>query len=194
MRASVGALCVAAALAGCSSSSNDAPAPDPTSGPTDLRVPDGVELTSAGATMAVGDTASAIYTVDDQRRSVISVTVDAIHKGSMNKDFANFSLTAKTRSSTPYYVRTTVENAGPGDLSKAAVPVFGYDTSDTYFPASDLVGKFDKCVGGQLPKSFGAGDTAERCLVLLVPRGEDLQSVQLRTDDVNAAISWSLSG
>lgn len=192
MRAAVVALAAVAALAGCLSSSGDEPAPAPTSDPSDLQVPAGVDLTSSGSTLAVGDTASVIYAVDDQRRSVASVTVDAIKQGSMKKDFADFSLTAKTRSSTPYYVRTTIENAGPGDLSKAAVPVFGYDTSDTYFPASDLVGRFAKCVGGPLPAKFKAGDTVTRCLVLLVPQGEDLQSVQLRTDDVNAPISWSL--
>lgn len=177
---------------GCASSTGGG-AEEPIAAPSQsaqIDVPDGVDLTGAGARLAIGERASAIYTVDDQRTSVISVTVDKIVSGSTKRDFKDFSLTAKSRASTPYYVDAVVRNDGPGALDKARVPVFGYDSSKAYFPPSDLIGRFDRCVGGPLPVTFEAGDTVKRCLVFLVPAGETLSAVQLRTEDVNAPISW----
>lgn len=181
-----------AALTGCSddepaSPSTQATTTTPTTPAVD--VPEGVTLTDPGDTLQIGKAASVVYRADENRRSVVTVTVKKIRKGRM-KDFKHFSLDRKSRSSTPYYVNTVVRNDGPGGLSRAAVPLYGLDSSDTYFPPTQLVGEFDRCVGGALPAKFAPGDKATRCFVLLVPKGAKLRSVQVRTEDLDEPVSW----
>jgi len=112
---------------GCASSTGGG-AEEPIAAPSQsaqIDVPDGVDLTGAGARLAIGERASAIYTVDDQRTSVISVTVDKIVSGSTKRDFKDFSLTAKSRASTPYYVDAVVRNDGPALWTRHGFPCSG---------------------------------------------------------------------
>lgn len=155
-----------------------------------VEVPEGVTLTEPGTTLALGDPASAVY-ADDQRVSVLTVTVSKVVKGS-TKDFKSFVMSAEQRRSTPYYVSATVTNDGPRQLGQIEVPLYGFDSTDTAFPATSLVGTFDRCEGGPLPTGFAPDETLKTCLVYLVPPKAKLEAVQLRTSDAVEPISWSI--
>jgi len=155
-----------------------------------VAVPSGVTLTEPGTALALGDSASAVY-ADGERATVLTVRVTKAVAGS-TKDFKGFVLTRKERATTPYYVSARITNDGPGALGQTTVPLYGLDSTDTVFPATALVGAFDRCSGGPLPTGFAPHDSITTCLVYLVPDGATLEAVQLRTPDGASPISWDL--
>lgn len=194
LRPRVALLITAAVLMAACSGEDEAPAEaaattTTATGPT-VEVPDGVTLTEAGASLEIGDPATAVY-ADDQRVSVLTVVVSKVVKGS-TKDFKSFVLSRRQRASTPYYVSATVTNDGPRQLGQIEVPLYGFDSTDTAFPPTSLVGAFDRCAGGPLPTGFAPGDSVKTCLVYLVPPKATLQAVQLRSSDAEEPISWPI--
>lgn len=190
----VATVAVVAGLAGCSggagsSSDTTTDAGATTSVTPAVDVPEGVSLTERGSPLKTGEPATVVYPAEDDRRSVLTVTVQKVREGSM-QDFKHFSLDPAAKASTPYYVRAAVRNEGPGGLGGAAVPLYGLDSNDTFFAPTTLVGEFDKCPGGALPKKFKPGDKARRCLVFLVPKGAKLEAVQVRTESLAEPVSW----
>lgn len=151
-------------------------------------IPGGVTLTEGGATVEIGDPATAVYD-DGERRSVLTVSVTKVVEGSI-RDFKSFVLGPQERASTPYYVSATVTDEGPRPLGQTTVPLYALDSTGTLLPATSLVGSFDPCRGGPLPSGFGPGDTVKTCLIYLVPAKATLQSVQLHTEDTADPISW----
>ncbi len=192
MRRVASGMCVLALASVPTACNGDAAAPTATPAPApsepSVQVPEGVTLTEAGATVEVGEPATAVYD-DGERLSVLTVSVTKVVKGSI-KDFKSFVLGPQERASTPYYVSATVTDEGPRPLGQTTVPLYALDSTGTLFPATSLVGSFDRCAGGPLPSGFAPGDTVETCLVYLVPANATLQSVQLRTDDTADPISW----
>jgi hypothetical protein len=177
-------------VAGCSGSSGgDSKSAVPV--PKGLDVPKGVTLTKGGTTLTEGKPASVVYQVADKAASVITVTVSAVRKGSIKRDFAFFSLDAESKASSPFYVDLTVKNEGPAGLGGAALPIFAHDSSNTNLPANQIVGSFKPCSNSTLPKSFLPGATAKLCLVYLVPKGKALVSVDLQTGSAKDAITWT---
>jgi len=148
-------------------------------------------LTDPGATLKIGEPATATYNAGE-RMSVLTLRVTKVVKGS-TMDFKDFVLTRKERASTPYYVSAAVTNEGPEELGQTAVPLYGVDSTATAVPATSLIGAFDKCTGGPLPADFAQGDSAETCLVYLMPPKETLDSVSLRTSDTEDPISWAVA-
>ena len=165
----------------------------PTASGPSVAVPAGVTLTDPGSTLHLGQPASVVYAAGPQRVSVLTVTVRKIVTGSMKKDFKNFVLSPRELKSTPYYVTATVHNAGPGKLGGAKVPLYGFDSSNTYFPASPIVGDLAACKGGGLPESFGPKATAQTCQVFIVGPGVTLDAVELRPNNSAEPIRWPLA-
>jgi hypothetical protein len=161
------------------------------SGPS-VAVPAGVTLTDPGSTLDLGQPASVVYKAGPGRVSVVTVKVTKIAVGSMRKDFANFALAPEQMRSTPYYVTATVRNAGPGQLGRAALPLYGHDSTNTFFPPVTLVGDLDACTGGPLPATFGPKATQRTCLVFLVHHGAKLDSVELRPYDGFDPVRWAV--
>lgn len=157
--------------------------------PKGFDVPAGVTLTKGGTQLAEDQSASVVYQVGDRAASAMTVTVDAVKKGSI-KDFRFFSLDAETKKATPFYVTVQVKNEGPAGLGGAALPIYAHDDSNTNLQASDIVGTFKRCPNAKLPKSFLAGESAKLCLVYLVPKGRALVSVDLQTGDPKDTITW----
>jgi hypothetical protein len=184
------ALAALALVAACSSSSPDKKS-TAVPVPKGFDVPAGVTLTKGGTRLTEGKPASVIYQVGDKAASAVTVTVDAVRKGSIKRDFTFFSLDAATKASTPFYVDVAVKNEGPAGLGGAALPIFAHDSSNTNLPANDIVGSFKPCRNSTLPKSFLPGATAKLCLVYLVPKGKALQSVDLQTGSTKDAITWT---
>lgn len=186
--ASVIAAALLVVLAACS---GDDPAPKPrTDVPKGFDVPAGVTITQGGSTLELGKSASVVYQVEEGAASVVTVAVNAVKRGNIKKDFTFFSLDEKARTSTPYYVRLTVENNGPSGLGGVTVPVLAHTTSNTVFPPSELVGTFKPCPNPALPKSFLESSKADLCLVFLLPKGERLGTIDLQTGKDADAIHW----
>ena len=187
----VGLVCAATA---CNGAAEPATAPTTTTPtPTTARsveVPAGVTLTDPGASLDIGEPATAVYD-DPQRASVLTVRVTKVAEGSV-KDLKGFVLSAKDRSSTPYYVSATVTNQGPQQLGQTSVPLYGLDSTGTALPPTSMVGDFERCAGGPLPTGFAPGDSVATCLVYLIPPKAALAAVQLRTSDADDPISWSV--
>ncbi|MDD9348868.1 hypothetical protein [Mumia sp.] len=183
------AVAVGLVLAGCSggdAAGAAAATPEPSSA---VELPDGVELTEAGAEVALGKPATVGYPVGEAA-SAITVTVSSVKPGKI-ADLAGYVLDPVSATSTPYYVGVQVRNDGPDPLGGAAVPVYGFDSTPAYFPPTTFRGEpYKRCAGGALPKAFEPGATWKGCFVLLVPKGATLQSVQVRTSDLASPVSW----
>ena len=189
----VALLLLAIPLSSCSGDDNGAgesSSESPTASGPSVAVPAGVTLTDPGSSLDLGQPASVVYAAGPQRVSVLTVTVHKIVAGSMKKDFKNFVLSPRELKSTPYYVTATVHNAGPGRLGRAKVPLYGFDSTNTYFPASPIVGDLDVCKGGALPESFGPKATAQTCQVFIVGPGVKLDEVELRPNNSAEPIRW----
>jgi hypothetical protein len=182
---------VAAFLVLLTACGGDDPAPKPrTDVPKGFDVPAGVTITKGGSTLEPGRPASVVYQVEEGAASAVTVTVNAVRKGDIKKDFTFFSLDEKAKTSTPYYVRLTVENMGPSGLGGVTIPVLAHTDSNTVFPPSELVGTFKPCPNPSLPESFLESSKADLCVVFLLPKGEKLSTVDLQTGKEADAIHW----
>jgi len=161
------------------------PSPSPSS---TLDLPRGVELTEPGTRLSYGETATVVY--EQNRGTVLDLTVESVTEGSI-RDLRSFELDEQIRSSTPYYVRVSVENVGEGEIGGGGVPLFGVAPDDTLLPAARFTTRFRRCPSAQLPGEFAAGDTFGGCLVYLVPDGGELQAVSYRPDQEFDAVTWT---
>ncbi len=179
-------------LAGCGT---DEPKAEPSASPSvdlptgSVEVPTGVSLTKAGTTLDFGQPATVAYEPNSRRSSVLSVTVNSVKAGRI-KDFAAYELDARTKASTPYYVRVTVKNVGTGDLSRAGIPLLAVDSRDTLIQPSSFNNTFDKCPSTPLPAGFVADKQVRGCLVYLVPAGGTLTEMSFRPLQAFDPIVW----
>lgn len=170
--------------------SDDPPPRSRTDVPKGFEVPAGVEITKGGSTLDIGKSASVVYRVEEKAASAVTVAVNGVKTGDIDKDFAFFSLDEKLKAATPYYVRLSVVNEGPSGLGGVAIPVLAHTRSNTVFPPNELVGTFKPCPNPALPESFLEGSKADLCLIFLLPKGEKLQSIDLQTGTEADAIHW----
>jgi hypothetical protein len=112
-----------------------------------------------------------------------------VRKGAV-RDLRFFSLDARTRTSTPYYVDVVASNRGPAALQNVQVPLLARDSGNVLTQPSRIVGQVKPCRGNALPVSLAVGQSAAACLVYLVPRGAQLQSIDLVTGTQADAVRW----
>ena len=185
------AIAIAAALLALVAACSDEPEAEPrTDVPKGFEVPAGVTITQGGSTLEVGKPASVVYQLEEQAASAVTVTVNGVKTGDIDKDFTFFSLDEKSKAATPYYVRLSVVNEGPSGLGGVAIPVLAHTRSNTVFPPNELVGSFKPCPNPALPESFLEGSKADLCLVFLLPKGEKLETIDLQTGTEADAIHW----
>lgn len=169
-----------------------APSSEPAE-PTELPVPDGVVLTAPGTELALGDPASVAWEPRQDEVGVIEVEVREVERTSFERSFAGWQLDDATRATTPWFVRVALRNEGESDLGGRAVPLYGLGTSGSLVPASSFATRFAPCPGnGRFPEAFGPQEQAERCLVVLVPEGDELQGVAFRPTEEFEAIVWEV--
>jgi hypothetical protein len=178
-------------LAGCGGEAEETPKAKPSVDlPTsNVAVPDGVTLTEPGTTLAFGQPGVVAYEPNPQRGSVLSMSVDSVQTGRI-VDFAAYDLKADTKASTPYYVRTTVKNVGNGDLGGTAVPLLAADSRNTLIQQSTFNNTFERCPSRPLPVPFAPNQTAQLCLVYLVPAGGTLSHMSYRPLQEFEPINW----
>jgi hypothetical protein len=184
------------ALAACGGA-DDRTAPSPTPSPSvsaspssAVDVPPGVELTEVGADLSFGDTATVIFEPNQNRGTVLELTVEKAVRGNL-KDFSGFILDDYTKTAAPFYVDVSVANVGEGDVGGAGIPVWGVDGENTLLPAASFTTTFRPCPSESLPKKFGPGSSFETCLVFLAPDKGTLEAVSFRPNQEFDPIEWT---
>lgn len=185
-RAVAAAAVLALVLTACTGG-DDEPDPDPKT--PDVKVPEGVTLTSAGSTLPVGESASVIYKPENAATTVITVRVDKVTRGKP-ADLEGYDLDGVAKNSVPYYVSASLRNGGPAVLVDAAVPLYGLDSGDSYFRPVDVRGQVDGCKPLRLEGKIAKGEGSKGCLVFAVPPDRTFKSVQVRTSDLSQPVSW----
>ena len=188
---------VTLALGGCSlqKTADEQPAKTPKAAPSpdlptgNVTVPAGVTLTKAGETLKLGEPAVVAYQPNNQRSSVLQLSVDAIQQGRIS-DFAAYQLSSETKKSRPYYVKVTVKNVGTGDLSHTGIPLYAVDSSNSLNQQTSFNNTFAKCPSQPLPAGFTGGKSLKTCLVYVLRPGQTLTKVSYRPLQAFPPISW----
>jgi len=154
-----------------------------------VEVPDGVTLTKAGEALSFRETATVAYEPNSARSSVIELSVDSVQAGRIS-DLAAYQLDDRTKKSRPYYVRVRVKNVGTGDLSRAPIPLYAVDSSNTLIQSSSFNNTFKRCPSTPFPAGFGAGKSVSGCLAYLVPAGGTLVQMSFRPLQNFEPITW----
>jgi len=183
------------ALAGCSDD-GDSPEADGTQSPTEtaevepyLPVPEGVELTAQGSSLAVGDTATVAYEPRQDFVGAMEITVTSLEKATFDL-FVGWDITPEIRKSAPYFVRARVTNVGDTNLGGRPVPLYVVDGENRLIESSLFTGSFKPCEGASFPKKFNNGDTVKACMVYLAPGKGDLTAVSFRPTQEFDPIIW----
>lgn len=184
------------ALTGCGGGS-DGPTAKATALPdasqqTEVPVPSGVTLTPYGTELGFGKAATVAYKPNDQRASVLELTVKSATQGRIS-DLGGYSLEERTKQSTPYYVKVHVKNVGDGDVGRTPIPLYVVDNRKpaTLINASSFTNTFTKCPSTALPTTFAPQAERDACLVYLVPDHGTMVGVSFRAVQEYAPILWT---
>ena len=192
------ALCLAASLVlsacsgddgGTPQSSGDDSSPSATETPY-LDVPEGVELTAQGSELEVGEAATVAYEPRQNAVGALEIKVTSTEKAAFSM-FEGWELTKETRTTSPYFVRATVENVGDTDLGGRPVPLYIVDGENRLIEFSVFNGTFKPCDGSTFPEKFKNGDRVKACMVYLAPDKGDLTAVSFRPDQEFDPITWT---
>lgn len=183
------------ALAGCSGG-EEKPDDEGTGSPTEtaeaepyLPVPDGVELTEQGSTLAVGETATVAYEPRQDQVGAMEIKVTSLEKATFDL-FVGWDIDKKVRSTSPYFVRAKVTNVGDTDLGGRPVPLYLVDAENRLIESSLFKGSFKPCDDASFPKKFENGDSLKACMVYLAPGKGDLAAVEFRPTQEFNPIVW----
>jgi hypothetical protein len=195
-----------ALLAACGGDSEDPdPAPEPTSSSTtsespstptasdlpSLPVPEGVELTPQGSSLALREPAVVAYRPRQDAVAVLTVAVTHIERTTLRRSFAGWKLDASFAGVTPYFVRARLANSGDTDLGGRPVPLYGVSSAGTLIEASTFRGSFEPCPSLPFPPVFAAGATHRACLVYLAPKGTTVEAVSFQPSEEFDPITWT---
>jgi hypothetical protein len=133
--------------------------------------------TPVGSILKIGKPATVTYSNDSapKVKGIVQVTPESIVKGSI-KDFANITLTAAQKKSTPYYIKIRTKNVGKTDLSKTDPGRYlsGVDDRDQSQTPVIFFGNFDRCPDPVSAKSLKPGQSYEMCEAFLMPKGASI--------------------
>ena len=196
----LGVLLPALVLAGCSGTEEEPDAPEPSASSSSspsaaaspsLDVPTGVELTTQGSALELGDTATVAYEVDQSTVGVLDITVTDLRRTTFKESFQGWKLDKQLEKANPYFVEATFKNVGDTDLAGQRPPLYIVDGDDTLVESSTFVTDFEACPSTDFPKEFGPGDKVKRCLVFLAPDAGELVAVSFRPAQEYNPITWS---
>jgi hypothetical protein len=164
---------------------------DTTSPSSSLPVPAGVELTTEGGQLQVGDKATVAYELRQGVVGVLDIKVTRLEKTSFKKSFAGWDLNEQQKKSNPYFVRATVTNRGDTNLGGKPVPLYIVDGNNTLVEANTFASSFPPCQPGTFPKKFKPGHKVQTCLVFLSPNHGKLTAVSFRPTQQYDPITWT---
>lgn len=153
-------------------------------------VPAGVNLTTPGTTLTVGQSATVAWAPSKNIVGALLLKVTRLRKGTI-KDFEGFEFRDSVRESTPYYVDVTVQNVGRTNLSGIDTPLYLLDQTGTLYGQNHFGGTFKPCAAKPLPAGFKAGKTAKVCLVYLAPNHGTLTAISFRPTQEFNPITWT---
>lgn len=198
----VSAVLLGVALTGCSgdespskgsTTSGSASSPATAASPY-LPVPDGVELTDQGSTLELGQNAVVAWKPSAGPAkgdvAVLQLRVTKVEQVEISA-LKDWHLDAKAKKSTPYFVHTTMTNAGSGNLAGTTVPLYLKDGADSLVPASSFQSLFKPCPSQPLPKPFQPGAKTQDCHVYLLAKGGDFDGVAFYSGPGFSPISWT---
>lgn len=213
-RAAVAAALTGLLLAACGGGSGDGPDGAPSSGSTSaptasgtptasgsatpaatgddyLPVPDGRVLDPPGTALRFGEPALVAWKPRQDVVGVVGVQVDRVRQTTPQRSLKKFTLDARARASTVYFVSTVVGNGGDTDLGGRQLPVYVVDSQDRLVAPTGVDNAFEACPGSTLPAVFGPGDRARSCLIFLVAPGATLTQVMFRPPEGVVPITWT---
>lgn len=186
----------AVVLSGCSSDDGEPQAdgtssPEPSDEPTSyLDVPEGVELTTPGSQLSVGDHAVVAYQPRQGLIGALDIQVRKLRQATID-DLSAWQLSEAQQKSTPYYVDAVVENVGDTDLGGRDVPLYIVNEQNVLVESTPFASSFKPCPSTPFPKKFKPGDSERVCLVYLAPDKGDLVAVSFRPDETFNPITWT---
>lgn len=126
------------------------------------------DLTAPGTELAVGAAATVLYVTDDGEEVPLEVNVTAIERGDP-ADLSGFDL-GDDAGKTPWYVRLTITNPSPIDLSDENITLGleAYDDRGDQLGSLILIGDFPQCTNDNAPAGFADGASFETCEPYLV--------------------------
>jgi hypothetical protein len=166
-------------------------ATDTTSPSPSLPVPAGVELTTEGSQLHVGDKATVAYQLRQGVVGVLDIKVTRLEKTSFKKSFSGWQLDDQQKKANPYFVHATVTNRGETDLGGKPVPLYIVDGHNTLIQATTFASSFPPCQPGTFPTKFKPGHKLKACLVFLSPKHGDLTAVSFRPTQEYDPITWT---
>ena len=178
------------AEASASPSVTESATEEPSATPS-IDVPDGVELTTQGSALELGDTATVAYEVDQSTVGVLAITVTDMRRTTFKQSFQGWKLGKQLKKANPYFVEATFKNKGETDLGGQRPPLYIVDGNDTLVESSTFVSDFDACPSTDFPKKFKPGKKVTRCLVYLAPDAGELVAVSFRPAQEFNPITWS---
>ncbi|CAN5442061.1 hypothetical protein BH09ACT12_BH09ACT12_10780 [soil metagenome] len=169
--------------------------PVPSSSPTTaqgyLPVPAGVTLTAAGVRLELKESALAAWLPRQDLVGVVDVAITRIDETTVQASLAGFDLKGDEQRSTPYFVRAAVTNVGDTDLGGRQLPIYLLDGRGVLTAPTGVARNFAKCPGSTLPGVFAPGDTTKSCLIFLVPKTSELQSIMFRPPEGTVPLQWT---
>jgi hypothetical protein len=140
------------------------------------------DFVAPGTALAVGKEASVPFLIPNGPEVPIALTVTEIEAGDI-ADLGNFESPAGFDDARPYYVRFTYANAGAEDLANYQVAGFvGFDAEGAEIMPSMTMGGSEPFTACQniAPSALAEGESAEGCVLFLVPDDGELVSVGYR--------------
>jgi hypothetical protein len=126
----------------------------------------------------------------------LSVNITSIEKGSLS-DFNGIKLDATEKASTPYYVKVSMTNLGPGKISTTdndpAIAVQGVDSTDQTQESVTFFGDFPRCNEATTPNPLASGKSFTTCLTFLVPGGIKRVAYTGTEAYVTTPVTWAVS-
>jgi hypothetical protein len=124
----------------------------------------------------------------------LKVQVQAVTKGSL-ADFNGIKLDATEKASTPYYVKATITNVGPGKINTSdndpGIQIEGVDKTGQTQQSVTFFGDFPKCDEKSAPNPMGVGSSFQTCLTFLVPGGITKVAYTGTESYIDKPVTWS---
>lgn len=190
-RRALSALALCIALGGVSTACGGA-ASDPDDANSDPSgTPPSATTTSAAVPteLAFGEAETVAWEPASDLSGELSIQIDGVRAGSF-AEFEGLAAPGISEDNQPYYVDVVITNEGDAELGGLDVPLYLVDSGQTLSPPSKFADPFEPCQSGPLPSSFGAGDTAEMCLVFFSSAGATFESITFQPTSDAAAIAW----
>jgi hypothetical protein len=192
---------LALGVAGCGADEknddDESASPSPTSTTASpasyLEVPEGVDLTEPGTSLALGEEGVVAFQLRQDETAVLAVTVERIERTSFRESFKGWTVDRVTAARTPHFVRLKVTNAGDGDLGGRLLDnvTWAHDGYTLEAPTYYSTKQLPACSGGPLPKPFATDATAELCQVYFIAPDHELEAVTFQPPEGLDAITWT---